>query len=159
MKRNCFGKRIKQTDIVADNSFLDENGQINWSLIVGADKHGFDLNKVMENGEYVICDYILSKGTRIIRYGSNYGNYSAPYGTPYEKLSLPFLKETRVYHEYIVRRSCKVKCVVMKGYVAKGFSSEGGAIQYYHEERIARLLKNKVLKEDFRWLIKALLKM
>jgi hypothetical protein len=159
MDRNCFGKRIKQTDIVADNSFLDKNGQINWSLIVGADKHGFDLSKVMENGEYVVRDYILPKGSRIVRYGDCNGHFTAPYGTPYEKLSLPYLKETRVYHEYIVRRSCKVKCVVMKGYVAKGFSSEGGAIQYFHKDSIYELVVQGVLKEDFRWLIKALLKM
>ncbi len=156
--RNCFGKKIKKADIVADNSFLNEHGQIKWSLIVGADEHGFDLSKVMENGEYVVRDYVIPKGTRIIRYGSNYGNYTAPYGTPYESLSLPFFKESRVYHEYTVKKSCRVKCIVIKGYVARGFSSKGGAIQFYHKERISHLLKNKVLKEDFRWLIKALLK-
>ncbi len=158
MRRNCYGKRIKHIDVVADSSFLKEDGNVNWKLIINGDEHGFDLNAVMENGEYVIRDYIIPKGTRIIRYGSNYGNYTAPYGTSYEKLSLPFLKESRVYHEYIVRKSCKVKCVVVKGYVAKGFSSEGGALQFYHQERIAHLLKKKVLKEDFRWLIRTLLK-
>ncbi len=159
MNVNCYGKRIKQLDIVADSAFLNNEGQINWDLIVDADEQGFDLNALMENGEHVIRDYILPKGTRIIRYGGSQGNFTAPYGTPYEKLSLPYLKESRVYHEYIVNKTCKVVCVVTKGYVAKGFYSEGGAIQFHHEKKISELLREKVLKEDFRWIIKALLKL
>jgi hypothetical protein len=159
LKVNCYGKRIKQLDVVADNTFLNDKGQVNWNLLINADEHGFDLNGCMENGKHIMPDYILPKGMRIIRYGGNQGNFTAPLGTPYEKLSLPFLQESRVYHEYVVNKSCKVVCVVTKGYVAKGFSSEGGAIQFFHARKIYELQREKVLKEDFRWIIKALLKL
>ena len=159
MVRNCYGKRIKQIDVIADSSFQKADGSVNWGLVVNGDEHGFDLGRLMENGEYVIRDFVIPKGTRIIRYGDNHGRFSAPYGTPYEKLSLPFLKETRPYHEYVVNKACKIKCVVVKGYVAKGFSSEGGVIQFFHPDGVHECLRKKILKEDYRWLIKTLLKL
>lgn len=59
MKVNCYGKRIKQLDVVADNAFLDDNGQVNWNLLINADEHGFDLNGCMENGKLIIPGLVL----------------------------------------------------------------------------------------------------
>lgn len=61
-------------------------------------------------------------------------------------------KESLEYHEYIVTQDIDVECIVMKGFAAPGFESNGGAIQYKHNEQIIRLIRKGILVEDFVWL-------
>ena len=104
---------------------------------------GFDKN-------YPINQVTLPAGTKIIRYGHPSGNFTAPLGTPYEMLSLPYKKETVAYHEYIVVKPVNVECVVLKGTVASCFEQIGGGIQYKHEDSIENLLGD-CLQEDESW--------
>lgn len=96
------------------------------------DCHGFDKRNLEANGEHIIR-VILPCGSILIRYGSEIGHYTAPKGTDYDKLALPYKQETIEYNEYQVTHSEGINvCEVYKGRVVPAFDSEGGAIQYYH---------------------------
>lgn len=118
-----------------------------WSLLSEeADKHGFDKTNQESNGKHII-EIELPPGTIIIRYGNESGKYTAPQGTDYENLSMPYKKETVPYYEYkVVAKSLHVTCVVQKGKVAPGFDSKGGAIQYYHNTTIYESIKKGILE-------------
>lgn len=78
-------------------------------------------------------DVVLPEGTRIIRYGSTNGRYTAPVGTPYAKLALPWAFKNQPYNEYIVATPEGIKVIVVKGLVAQQHAwpeFEGGGIQY-----------------------------
>ena len=115
-----------------------------------ADPDGFDLNHVEENGEYWM-EVDLPRGTELIRYGSARGSFTAPKGTLYEELGLPYVKQTVEFHEYtVVADSVTVLCKVKRGRVAPMFDSEGGGIQYLHPSSIQELIGRKhVLSEVF----------
>ena len=72
----------------------------------------------------------LEPGTKVIRYGKEYGGYFAPEGTPYDQLSLPYSTESANmnYHEYVVVKPLPVE----SGTVAPipEFNTPGGGIQY-----------------------------
>lgn len=118
-----------------------------WSyLSEKADEHGFDKTNVESNGKYKI-EIELPPGTIIIRYGKESGYYTAPQGTDYDKLAMPYIKETVPYNEYkVISKSLFVTCVVEKGIVAPGFDSEGGAIQYYHSLTIFESIRKGILE-------------
>lgn len=126
--------------------------EINWEKLREenpyADENGFDTR-------YEQKEIVLPAGTRIIRYGSPYGRYTAPYGTLFEQLSLPYKKETVEYHEYVVMSPVSVKCRVIAGIIASGFDQPGKGVQYIHKTAIANLLKDGILKEDLKWTKKA----
>ena len=128
---------------------IDSEGEpiVNWKLVsIFADEHGFDKRKLIIKSEYKM-EIVLPKDTIILRYGSEMGRFTAPDGTEYEKLALPYKKETIEFHRYkVIDENVKVKCTVEKGFVAPGFNSPGGAIQYLHEKTICDLLKNKVIE-------------
>ena len=154
MKWNCYGLRIKDAYIVSDGKYLLSDETVDWtSFAQYSDENGFDIR----NGVRGIYKkkIILPKGTEIFRYGMPGGRYTAPMGEVYEDLSLPYLKETMPYHEYIVTERLRVICIVERGVVAPNFNSTGGAIQYLHERPIEEELANGVLKESYRWLIRA----
>lgn len=109
------------------------------------DKYGFDKTNVECNSNYKI-KVILPPGTIIIRYGKEDGHFTAPQGTEYEKLSLPYVKETVPYFEYRVKKKTTVKCEVIKGRVAPAFDCEGGGIQYYHPITIGISLQKGILE-------------
>lgn len=44
----------------------------------------------------------LRMGTLIDRYGEIYGDYAAPYGTPYEQRSIPYIQNSHAYTMYIM---------------------------------------------------------
>lgn len=125
------------------------NGEpmVNWNLLSEfADHNGFDKRNVEINGKYKI-EVELPYGTIIIRYGNSSGNFSAPKGTKYEDLALPYVKETVEYNEYrVIAEKIKVMCVVEKGKVAPGFGSNGGAIQYMHPISIKESIMKKLLE-------------
>ena len=110
------------------------------------DGEGFDKTQNYGDGRYRIRKK-LPYGTRLIRYGNERGSFTAPEGTPYEKLSLPYKKETIEYYEYVVVvDSIDVICMVEEGVVAPAFDMEGGGIQYLHEESIEKLIKKGKLQ-------------
>lgn len=114
----------------------DANGEpvINWDLLSHADKDGFDLRNIETNNKHTI-EVELPFGTIIIRYGNKAGRFSAPKGTRYEELSLPYQKDTVEYNEYkVIADKIKVGCIVEKGIVAPGFGSEGRHTIYASDE-------------------------
>lgn len=106
---------------------------------------GFDLTHKEPNGFYeMLCT--LKHGARLIRYGSEMGSYTAPHGSQYYQLGLPWEQDTIEFHEYIVTADeIHVKCVVRRGKVAPAFDSPGGAIQYIHPNSILLEIKQKKL--------------
>ena len=90
-----------------------------------ADEHGFDIRNIEETGRF-----------------------TAPEGTDYDALSLPYDRETVEFHKYLVtEQSFTVYCKVQKGIVAPMFDSEGGAVQYYHPNANMReLIKAGILE-------------
>lgn len=125
------------------------NGEpmVNWNLLSEfADSNGFDKRNVETNGKYKI-EVELPYGTIIIRYGNLSGNFSAPKGTKYEDLALPYVKETVEYNEFrVITDKIKVMCIVEKGIVAPGFESNGGAIQYLHPMSMKESIRTKLLE-------------
>ena len=120
---------------------------VNWNyLSAHADNHGFDTRNTENNGKHII-KYILPYGSIIIRYGRDTGYYSAPKGTSYDRLSLPYIPESLEYNEYkVVADNLYIICIVDKGSVAPGFDSEGGAIQYLHPFTIKESVKKGMLE-------------
>lgn len=131
------------------NGVIYPNGEpaVNWKLLSHyADKDGFDIRNVEKNGKYK-NEIELPYGTIIIRYGNETGRFSAPKGTKYEDLALPYIKDTVEYNEYkVVAEVIKVRCIVNSGKVAPGFGSEGGAVQYLHPITIRQSVESKLLE-------------
>ncbi len=136
------------TDILLPRIPKQGNGQpIYDDLLEYNDSHGFDVR-------YEIKTVTLNPGKVVVRYGSEFGSYTTDKGTPYEALSLPYRKESREYHEYVVKTTTTVKCVVLKGIVAPGKNKSmiGGGVQYMHPMPIKKLCDNEIIEEDFSWL-------
>mgnify|MGYP004466749277 CR=1 FL=1 len=158
--RNYYGEIINNVNReLEDPSYgtgkIDEYGQpkIDWEYFITGkeDGHGFDTDNKEENGYYYI-ETELPRGTKLLRFGNEGGYYTAPLGTPYNKLALPYKIETIEYNEYeVIADGVYVKCVVQKGRTAASRNSEGGAIQYYHEQSIKTLVRNKTLKRLTDW--------
>ncbi len=121
---------------------------------VTIDGYGFDRNNTESNGDYKE-EIELPKGTKICRYGGPTGYTTTLQNTSYDKLGLPYVKETIEYHEYeVVADGLVVKCVVIKGKTAKAFGSAGGAIQFVHLRTIRDELNIGSLKELTTWMMK-----
>ena len=127
----------------------DKYGQpaVNWAYLpVYADEDGFDTRVTHQNGFYKIR-VRLPYGVILIRYGNEMGHFTAPYGTKYEGLALPYKKETIEYNEYrVIANDVEVVCLVDKGIVAPGFDSPGGAVQYFHPITIRESIKRGLLE-------------
>ena len=108
-----------------------------------SDEDGFNKEHKEENGEYYMV-VVLPKGMHIIRYGTDYGRFTAPKGTPYEQLGLPYIQDTVEYHAYVVKEeSVAVYCQVKRGRVAPIFDSPGGGVQFWHFKTIRSLLRKQ----------------
>lgn len=127
----------------------DKHGQpvVDWGCLSSwADQHGFDTRNLEQNGKYKM-KMKLPYGTEIIRYGNEMGNFTAPKGTRYEELALPYVKDTVEYNEYrVMADDIYIICIVDKGKVAPGFGSTGGAIQYRHPITIRESLRQGILE-------------
>lgn len=126
---------------------------VKWKeYIIGkADKYGFD-KKHKEFLWFHTIRIPLPRNTIIIRYGSERGNYTAPKGTAYDNLALPYKQETVEYNEYrVIADGVIVKCRVRRGLVAPSLDSKGGAIQYHHDKIIADLVLEGVLERINLW--------
>ena len=121
--------------VVADPQFLNANGEIDW-------------DKFAPNGGYVegskVTGQNLKAGAIIDRYGSPYGRYTSPDGTPYTQRSLPYVENLNAYHRYRVRKT--IGGVAM-GRIAPAFNQEGGGIQFELPSSILNLLQNNYLEE------------
>ena len=121
--------------VIADPRFLNANGEVDWE-------------KFAPNGGYVegskVTGQNLETGTVIDRYGSPYGRYTSPDGTPYTQRSLPYVENPNAYHRYRVRKT--IGGVTM-GRIAPAFNQEGGGIQFELPSSILSLLQNNYLEE------------
>lgn len=141
LRKNDEGKLLGNAKVLLKNSdygtgdYFDEiTPKVKWKEYRQkcSDENGFDVNNVEDNGKHIM-EVCLPKGTHIIRYGSEMGRFTAPKGTPYDQLGLPYVKESVEFHEYIViADSIKVLCKVNRGKVAPIFDSQGGGVQYQH---------------------------
>lgn len=152
--KNYKGEEIgDKKRVLSDSAYgtgkFDKNGdpEVDWGKYIVVDNdQGFDKRHKEANGEYLI-EIELKKGVEILRYGTEGGNFTAPKGTPYEKLALPYLKESLEYNEYrVIADGLKVKCQVKQGVVAPSVDSPGGAVQYWHYEPIFLLVQKKALE-------------
>ncbi|MCD8023807.1 MAG: TNT domain-containing protein [Lachnospiraceae bacterium] len=152
LQMNDKGEVISGIKKLRDDKYgtggMDSDGQpvVNWSLLEYADEHGFDIRHLEANGSYKI-EVELPYGTILIRYGNETGRFTAPQFTRYEDLSLPYLKDTVEYNEYkVTAEKIRLICKVIKGRVAPGFGSPGGAIQYLHPMTIRKSLQKGILE-------------
>ena len=133
----------------ADKRFVNGEGQTDWNrFAISSDGKGFDIR------QEIIPDYVLKAGKVICRYGSASGAYTCPEGTPYEEISLPYMKESVPYHEYEVMKDISVQCVVTKGVAAPNFFCSGGGTQYLHGMSIMEEMERGAIKEVFGWIKK-----
>lgn len=85
----------------------------------------------------------LHPGTRIDRYGSEYGTFVCPEGVPYEKRSLAPGSETKPYNVYAVLKPVEVQA----GEIAPWFDQPGGGTQYMFDKSIRELIEAAILKK------------
>ena len=144
---NISGKRKVSNKKYCKGYAVNGEPIINWDFLSKyADNNGFDVRNLEENGYYMI-EIELPIGTEIIRYGNESGRFTAPNGTKYEDLALPYDKESVEFNQYrVISSPLKVVCKVKKGRVAPGFDSQGGAIQFLHDKNILQLRKEYVLE-------------
>ena len=155
--RNYKGETISGVKELTDPKYgtgdkgPDGSPRVNWKYLERADNDGFDIDRKDAKGRYRFT-ITLPAGTRLLRYGNEIGHFTAPAGTPYEQLSLPYKKETVEYHEYeVIADGLTVTCIVEKGIVAKGFGMPGGAVQYLHTESMHRSVRKHILKRIELW--------
>ncbi|MEQ8174099.1 MAG: glycohydrolase toxin TNT-related protein [Syntrophomonadaceae bacterium] len=84
---------------------------------------------------------ILQPGTRIDRYGSEYGTFVCPEGVPYEMRSLAPGSETKPYNVYAVLKPVEV----LSGEIAPWFDQPGGGVQYMFDKSIRELIEAGIL--------------
>lgn len=107
-------KEITVRDDIKDNpDFIDETGDLKWP-----ENDGF----VGEPKEVT-----LQPGERIDRYGpEDDARFTSPQGTPFEKRSLPFDKDSMEYHVYEVNEPLNV----LQGEIAPAYNQQGGGVQH-----------------------------
>ena len=159
MVRNWEGKPIRQAKIVRDPSYLKPDPNDGGKMIINwygprADCRGFDKEHREPNGLHRML-VELPVGTMLLRYGTPGGYYTAPKGTAYEELSLPFEKDSMEYNEYrVINRSLTVEvCQCERGRAAPLFDQPGGGIQYYHKQSVAELVRKNLLERIELWQI------
>ena len=141
-------KKLLKREYGLGDFYSNGEPMVNWNLLSKyADNNGFDKRNIEKNGKYKI-KMKLPYGTIIIRYGNPTGRFSAPKGTKYEDLALPYVRETMEYNEYrVIADKISVVCIVEKGLVAPGFGSKGGAIQYLHPISMKESIRTKLLEK------------
>lgn len=86
----------------------------------------------------------LHKGTVIDRYGSKYGSYTSPVGTPFEQRALPYENNTWAYHKYKIIKDINGVTI---SEIASAFKQPGGGIQFELPASVDELIKEGFLKE------------
>ena len=108
--------------------YNQETGAINWP-----ENNGFAGTPIGE---------VLQLGTRIDRYGSDYGSFTSPEGLPYGMRAVAPGTDQRPYSVFEVIEPIKVK----SGSVAPWFDEIGGGIQYLMPDTIDELLDAGILR-------------
>jgi hypothetical protein len=101
------------------------------------------------SGEPTISNLTLPVGTFLDRFGSEYGSYMSPAGTPYAQRSLPPTnldaepgsKYPYNYHVYMVSRSLHVE----GGLIAGWFEQQGFGVQFLVPMNVMQLVDNGYL--------------
>ena len=150
---NYLGEKIEGIPILrkpeygTGENWPDGSPKVNWSKIINGDEWGFDINHKEPNGDHRM-NVVLPKNTRLIRYGKENGKFTAPEGTTYEEISLPYVKESVYYHEYeVIADSITVQVKVLRGRVAPGFDYSGGGVQYMHPYTMIESINRGLIKE------------
>ncbi|WP_420385804.1 TNT domain-containing protein [Roseivirga sp.] len=97
------------------------------------------------NGEYPPADgfisidtVVLADDTKIDRYGSLWGTFVAPTGTPFGQRALPASSKARVYYQFEVTKDIPG---VLKGKAIPWFNEPGEGIQYMMPKSMKDLIK------------------
>ena len=154
--RNWLGEEVADPFVIRDTSYLKRNEAgvlvVDWDG-PNADEDGFDTRHREPNGmPRMLVE--LPVGMELLRYGNPDGSYTAPKGTAYELLSLPYEKNSMEYNEYRVIADGVVAevCRAERGRVAPLFDQPGGGVQYYHgDDSVQDLVKAKKLERIELW--------
>ncbi|MFC3932567.1 TNT domain-containing protein [Streptococcus dentapri] len=85
---------------------------------------------------------VLTPGTRVDRYGSDYGSFISPEGIPYEQRAVAPGTDLKPYSVFEVVEPLEVKA----GEVAPWFDEPGGGIQYLLPDTVDELLDNNIIR-------------
>lgn len=114
---------IKYKNVYQNELYYNQaTGEINWPIDNGFAEYPTDLR--------------LEVGSRIDRYGSDYGTFTSPLGISYEKRALAPGTELKPYSEFEVLKTIDVKA----GKIAPWFNQRGGGIQYVMPDTIDELI-------------------
>jgi RHS repeat-associated protein len=89
---------------------------------------------------------ILVPGARIDRFGSDFGRFASPVGTPFVQRSLPSSSASAPYAVFQVLKPFEVQA----GAIAPGFGLPGGGIQYLFSKPVNQLISEGYLKPVLR---------
>ncbi len=155
---NLHGKLLKPVEIELQTSCHDDGVYLPNGTIQ-RDKNGYPVLKCWRSDSAIadnegfdkrfeISNTYLEKGTVLCRYGTLNGRFSAPVGTNFDFLGLPYIKETMPYNEFlVVKDGLEVQWFVLKGIAAPAFESIGGAIQYWHLQSLENEIEDGYLEE------------
>ena len=120
---------LKCKDVFDNPKYYNqETGAINWP-----ENNGF---------AHTPIDEVLQPGTRIDRYGSDFGSFVSPEGTPYEMRAVAPGTDQRPYSIFEVVEPINIK----SGSIAPWFSEPGGGIQYLLPDTVDELLDAGILR-------------
>jgi Tuberculosis necrotizing toxin len=86
---------------------------------------------------------VLPEGMKIDRFGSGFGRFTSPPGTPFPDRGLPPESLTDGYHQYEVVRPIPV----WEGQIAEAMGQPGGGTQYYMPAAVVDLVNSGYLRE------------
>lgn len=120
---------LKYKDVFDNPKYYNqETGAANWP-----ENNGF---------ADIPMDEVLQPGARIDRYGSDYGSFTSPEGTPYEMRAVAPGTDQRPYSVFEVVEPINVK----SGSIASWFDEPGGGIQYLLPDTVDELLDAGILR-------------
>ena len=120
---------LKYKDVFDNPKYYNQEiGAINWP-----ENNGF---------ADIPMDEVLQPGARIDRYGSDYGSFTSPEGTPYEMRAVAPGTDQRPYSVFEVVEPINVK----SGSIASWFDEPGGGIQYLLPDTVDELLDVGILR-------------
>ncbi len=143
--KSIGNKRMTDAELTAKHTFLNKKGNFDWP-----EDDGFDSRYGIAGVGYKV-PIELPAGKWFARYGNNGGKLMADRGVPYELLGLPYKKELKEYHEYILEQTITIE---EYGYIAAVFDSPGGVPQYRVKDGVQHLIDLGILREDEEWLRK-----
>ena len=127
---------LKYKNVYDNPKYYDQiTGEINWP-----GQHGDKNVDGFLNGKF--DEVTLNPGERFDRYGSDYGSFASPEGTPYSQRALAPGTDLKPYSVFEVIKPIKVKF----GEIAPWFDEIGGGIQYVLPDIIDELLNAEIIR-------------